>query len=156
MEHKTLGAALEAEHRDIDGGIEAYLAQPADGVGTTGTLQRSLAGLRRHIYLEEEFLFPPLKTAGLMGPIFVMEREHGTLWNIMDRLDELITEQDAAAARDTCIRLLGLLEKHNAIEEKVIYGQADELLNSSEGTALSGFMESGSMPTGWVARSAGK
>ena len=115
MEHKTLGAALEAEHRDIDGGIEAYLGQPADGVGTTGTLQRSLAGLRRHIYLEEEFLFPPLKTAGLMGPIFVMEREHGTLWNIMDRLDELITEQDAAAARDTCIRLLGLLEKHNAM-----------------------------------------
>lgn len=156
MEHKTLGAALEAEHRDIDGGIEAFLAQPADGIGTSGILQRSLTGLRRHIYLEEEFLFPPLKTAGLMGPIFVMEREHGALWNFMDRLDELISEQDSAAARDACAALLELLERHNAMEEKVIYAQADELLNSSAGRALSEFMESGSMPAGWVANSARK
>lgn len=154
MEHKTLGAALEAEHHDIDDGIEAFLAQPTDRLELSEILARALTGLRRHIYLEEVFLFPPLKTAGLMGPIFVMEREHGELWKAMDQIDGLILEKEASAVHEACTSLLELLEKHNAMEEKTIYAQVDELLNSGAGAALSEFMGSGSMPEAWVARSA--
>lgn len=154
MEHRTLRTALEAEHRDIDGGIETFLEQASEELGSTEELRRSLAGLRRHIYLEEEFLFPPLKSAGLMGPIFVMEREHGALWKAMDEVDGLIAENDGTAVHKACTHMLEVLAKHNAMEEKVIYAQADELLDQSAGRKLLEFMESGSAPAGWVAHSA--
>lgn len=53
-----------------------------------------------------------------MGPTFGMERAYGALWIIMDELDEMIAEQDSAVARDVCTRLLELLEKLNAVEER--------------------------------------
>src|SRR5690606_28001461 len=110
LEH-PLATALEREHREIDSGIEQYAA--ADD-GDTSPLLGSLAGLRRHIYLEEKFLFPPLREAGLMMPILVMLREHGDLWRSMDALESLIAD---GAARDTvteaCRELLGKLDKHN-------------------------------------------
>src|SRR3546814_387339 len=94
MGSETLGAALEREHREIDGGIEEFTANPAPGREQAEPLVRAMAGLRRHIYLEEEFLFPPLREAGMMMPIFVMLREHGELWNTMDAVDALL-EKDA-------------------------------------------------------------
>ena len=63
MESETLGAALEREHREIDGGIEAFIEGLPEGKDQTEPLLRSVNGLRRHIYLEEEFLFPPLREA---------------------------------------------------------------------------------------------
>ena len=87
MESVTLATALEREHREIDGGIEAYTAGLATGTSDTGPLLRAMNGLRRHIYLEEEFLFPPLRAGGLMVQLFVMVREHGELWKTMEALD---------------------------------------------------------------------
>ena len=58
-------------------------------------------GLRRHIYLEEEFLFPPLRAAGMMAPLFVMVRQHGELWDAMRALDALLAvDADADADAD--------------------------------------------------------
>jgi hypothetical protein len=45
VEQQTLGAALEAEHREIDGGLEAYLAATRAGQGRIETLVRSLSEL---------------------------------------------------------------------------------------------------------------
>ena len=154
MEQQTLGAALEAEHREIDGGIEAYLAADGTGQDQPDTLVRSLAGLRRHIYLEEELLFPPLKRSGLMGPIFAMEREHGQLWNVMAGIDSSIERGDSPGARAACTELLRLLDKHNTMEETVIYAQADELLDETASSSLGDFLDSGVLPADWSPRSA--
>lgn len=154
MEQQTLGAALEAEHREIDGGIEAYLAATGADQDQAEPLVHSLAGLRRHIYLEEEFLFPPLKKSGLMGPIFAMEREHGQLWDIMAGIDSSIERGDALGVRTACTALLALLDKHNAIEEKVIYSQADGLLDETASSTLGGFLGTGVLPADWSPRSA--
>ncbi|MGH3292466.1 MAG: hemerythrin domain-containing protein [Trebonia sp.] len=85
METESLAAALEREHHDIDQGIAAFTASPGD----PHPLVRAARALRRHIYLEEEFLFPPLGEAepALRAPVFVMLREHArygpcsTRWN---------------------------------------------------------------------------
>lgn len=156
MESLTLGQALEIEHRQIDGGIEAYVTSLDDPAGAhTGPLLASLTGLRRHIYLEEEFLFPPLKAAGLMGPIFVMLREHGMLWKQMDALDSLIqTSADPAELRNACNNLLSLLSDHNAKEEPIIYTQADEILDAAASGDLLAFLQNGTTPEGWVASAA--
>ena len=87
MVNDTLAAALEHEHREIDEGIEAFTSGQADAETQTAPLTRAMDALRRHIYLEEEFLFPPLRSAGLMAPVFVMLREHGEMWKTLDLLE---------------------------------------------------------------------
>ena len=164
MQSMTLGQALELEHRAIDGGIEAYIASLASAdTADPAPLLAALSGLRRHIYLEEEFLFPPLKAAGLMGPIFVMLREHGQLWRQMDTLDALLASgadsttpgngsalRNASALRTACTDLLSLLDAHNSKEEPIIYTQADELLGTTASGELLAFLAAGSTPDGWV------
>ena len=146
MAEETLAAALEREHHEIDAGIEKYTAS----VGETADVEAlagALAALRRHIYLEEEFVFPSLRAAGMLGPILVMLREHGELWTLMDQL-----EQDATLA--VCARLTARLDAHNTKEEPIVYPQMDAVLSEPAALELRRFLDSGSMPEGWVATQA--
>src|SRR6185437_7871464 len=102
MAGETLRAVLELQHREIDARIETYIAQPAGGVNRTASLNQAIAGLRRHIYLEERFLFPALRDAGLIAPVFVMIREHGKMWQTLDRLEP---EVEDGAADATALEL---------------------------------------------------
>lgn len=147
MNATTLRAALEREHREIDGGIEAFIAAP----DSPALVIRSMEGLRRHIYLEEEFLFPPLREAGMMVPIMVMLREHGELWRTMEALEQLLADQaEPAATLDRCRDLLAQLDRHNSKEEPIIYPRADEVLAEQASAELSAFLNDGRMPEGWV------
>lgn len=152
MAEDTLEAALEREHRAIDGGIEQF---SAGGGADWEPLLRSMFGLRRHIYLEERFLFPPLREAGMMMPVMVMLREHGELWRSMAALDGLLAE---SAARETvlgaCRELLAQLDKHNSKEEPILYARADAVLSPTASAELSAFIDEGRLPEGWVCESA--
>jgi regulator of cell morphogenesis and NO signaling len=152
----ALGAALEREHREIDAGIEAFLAGQAGGQPRTEPLRQAIGALRRHIFLEEEFLFPPLRGAGLVAPIFVMLREHGEIWDTLDALDaQLAINPGAAAMSEICRTLLEQLERHNAKEELIVYPQADAVLTAAASARLSSFLATGQMPEGWVCQRAG-
>lgn len=155
MAEKTLAAALEKEHRDIDGGIEEYTESISAGGGDPEPLRRSMAGLRRHIYLEEVFLFPPMR-AGMMMAIMVMLREHGELWDSMDEIERMLDQDtDDATRQNACRELLALLDKHNSKEEPIIYTQADDVLSAEASGELADFLDSGTMPEGWVCEQAG-
>ncbi|WP_067793586.1 hemerythrin domain-containing protein [Actinomadura formosensis] len=151
MGSETLSAVLEREHREIDEGIEVFAAGLTQGGRDTAPLKRALEGLRRHIYLEEEFLFPPLREAGLMAPVFVMLREHGELWRTMDRLEAEAAEGTGAdEVRRLCDELLGMLDRHNSKEEPILYPQADAVLAPEAADRLHRFIASGRTPDGWV------
>ncbi|MFC0865361.1 hemerythrin domain-containing protein [Sphaerimonospora cavernae] len=155
MESGTLSSALEREHREIDEGIETFVEGLAEGGEDTTPLKRAMEGLRRHIYLEEEFLFPPLREAGMMAPVFVMLREHGEIWQTMDRLDAEMGKGVAAdPLRGLCAELLGRLEQHNSKEEPIIYPQADAVLTPEATDHLQSFIASGRIPEGWVCQRA--
>jgi regulator of cell morphogenesis and NO signaling len=155
MSENTLATALEREHREIDGGLEEYSAALATGNADPAPLQRSLGGLRRHIYLEEQFLFPPLSAAGMMMPIMVMLREHGELWRAMAAIDALLAEKaDADTVLGACRDLLSLLDKHNSKEEPIIYPRAGEGLSAETGAELGAFIDGGQMPEDWVCEGA--
>lgn len=146
----TLSDALEREHRDIDGGIEEYSTGLTHNETDPAPLLRAMRGLRRHIYLEEEFLFPPLKKGGLVMPIFVMLREHGELWDAMDALDDMLTSDAAAdTLHNACSELLAKLDAHNSKEEPIIYSEADAALDADTTTRLHDFLQNGTMPEGW-------
>jgi hemerythrin-like domain-containing protein len=152
----TLATALEREHREIDAGIEAFLASLADGQPRPEPLVRAMQALRRHIYLEEQFVFPPLREAGMVAPIFEMLREHGEIWDTMAATDrEIARDGDGAAMSEVCRGLLEQLERHNAKEEPIIYPQADAVLTGDAGTELREHLAAGRLPEGWVCARAG-
>lgn len=155
MTAERLAAALEREHHEIDAGIEAFLDRREDGEPRVQGLRQAIEALRRHIYLEEAFLFPPLQDAGLVAPIFVMLREHGEIWKTMDALDAQMRDRtECGPSEHNCRELLAQLEPHNSKEEAVIYPQADTMLPEETDAALREFLTSGETPSGWACRQA--
>lgn len=154
MADETLSAALEREHQQVDAGIGAFLEKldggsvDADGLGAT------LAALRRHIYAEEQILFPPISKGAQMMSVFGMIRGHGEIWRTMDALDELVggpaDPADRDKMREAGQRLLALLADHNKVEEPVIYPAADAGLAPEVTAELADFLGNGRMPDGWV------
>ncbi|MDG3012028.1 hemerythrin domain-containing protein [Rhodococcus sp. D2-41] len=154
MADQTLGAALEREHREIDGDVEKFVTAIGAGETRIDALGRAMVSLRRHIYLEEEFLFPPLKAAGMMGPVMVMLKEHGQMWQTMADLDVRLAELDggdATAVETLCRELVGELQEHNGKEELILYPQADAVLDVEASADLEDFLAGGTMPEGWAA-----
>jgi len=154
---ETLAVALEREHREIDQGIEAFLASRAQGQGHIVPLRQAIEALRRHIFLEEEFLFPPLRAAGMVAPIFVMLREHGEIWDTLDVIESQLRAgggDGPLAAR--CQALLDQLERHNSKEEPIVYPEAEAVLATEATAELRELLAAGQIPDGWVcARASG-
>ena len=142
---ESLAAALEREHHEIDAGIAAFTAAPAD----RESLARVIRALRRHIYLEEEFLFPLLREAepGLAAPLFVMLREHAQIWATLDSLDR---HPDAGTGPALCRQLAIRLLHHNLKEEKILYPRADDALPAAAAGRLRALLGSAEPPGGWV------
>jgi regulator of cell morphogenesis and NO signaling len=155
----SLAAALEHEHQQIDRGIEDFSAALAAGENRPEPATLAIRALRRHIYLEEEFLFPALREAGLVAPVIVMLREHGQIWRSLDALESDVANGTVGAATlGVCRQLAVQLLHHNLKEEKILYPQADRVLTASASTELTSFLEFGRLPEGWVcerARSGG-
>ena len=145
MQTEPLAAALEREHHEIDAGIAAFSASPGD----PQPLARAARALRRHIYLEEEFLFPLLRQAepGLMAPVLVMLREHAQIWATLDALER---EPSPGTAPSLCRRLTVQLLHHNLKEEKVLYPRADDALPPAAAGRLRAFLGSAELPEGWM------
>lgn len=145
MEIESLAVALEREHREIDAGIAAFTASP----GSRQPLVGAIHALRRHIYLEEEFLFPLLRAAepGLAAPVFVMLREHAQIWV---KLDALERDPNGSAGQALCHELASRLLDHNLKEEQVLYPRADDVLPPATADRLRVFLDSGELPEGWV------
>ena len=147
MEIGSLAMALEREHHEIDAGIAAFTAAPGD----RQPLAHAIGALRRHMYLEEEFLFPLLRQAepGLAAPVFVMLREHAQIWATLDLLERepgTGTGTGLALCRQLSVRLL----HHNLKEEKILYPRADDVLPPAAAGRLRAFLGSGELPGGWV------
>jgi iron-sulfur cluster repair protein YtfE (RIC family) len=147
MEIESLAAALEREHHEIDAGIAAFTAAPGD----RQPLARASRALRRHIYLEEEFLFPLLREAepGLAAPVFVMLREHAQIWATLDSLEhelDIGTDPGFRLCRQLTVQLL----HHNLKEEKILYPRADDALPAPAAGRLRTFLSSAELPEGWV------
>jgi len=157
MSDENLSAALEREHQEVDAGIGAFLEKLDAGSIDVDTLSATLAALRRHIYAEEQILFPPISKGAQMMSVFGMIRGHGEIWRTMDALDDLADNAtDHDALREACQRLLALLADHNKVEEPVIYPAADTGLPPETAAELSEFIRTGQMPDGWIcAKAAG-
>lgn len=154
MTGMTVAQVLTREHREIDAGIEEFLAGLDRGEVHPEPLRTAFAALQRHIYVEEEYLFPPIRQAGLMMPIMVMVREHGTLWKQMAEITALLDADEAppvdgpVVAR--CRELLGQLDQHNSKEEPIVYPHTATEITEPDAVAVIELLDSGKTPEGWV------
>jgi iron-sulfur cluster repair protein YtfE (RIC family) len=149
--HESLSGALVREHREIDDAIESCAGAASPGADERAGLKRAVDELRHHIYAEEELLFPPLRQAGMVGPILVMLHEHGEMWPLLDTLDdELADGADGALLRTTCGQLLAVLQRHNPKEEQILYPEADRTLDGDASRDIHEFLDAGQMPADWT------
>ena len=145
---ETLAEALEREHREIDAALARFTEAPQE---RAAEFTRAAAALRRHIYLEEEFLFPALREIGLMAPVFVMLREHGEMWRTLDALSLEVRAEPAGPAVKELMRELEVrLQHHNMKEERILYPQGEDALGEADAQQLRGFLVDGTMPHDWV------
>lgn len=155
MPDRVLSAELMRQHREIGTAMECFIETLDRGNRQPELLRATLDALRRHIYLEEIFLFPPIRKAGIMTPVFMM-REHGELWRTMEALTRLLADGTGGPRlEDTCDELLDRLHKHNFKEEPVVYLHADYDLPAPTSAQLTRFVVTGRIPDGWVCQQAG-
>jgi hemerythrin-like domain-containing protein len=137
----TVADYLGWDHDRLDALCErAFQARARGASDEARALAAEFAsGLRRHIGLEEELLFPEFeRLAGMSphaGPTAVMRHEHRRIEGFLATLERTIGEA-GAQADEARAGLLGVLVGHNVKEEQVLYPTADRLLGDSARRAL--------------------
>lgn len=155
MPPNDVADALTREHHVVDSAIANFINDLDRGELRAEPLLEAIRLLRRHIYIEEEFLFPPVRQAGMLMPILVMLREHGQLWRAMDELVDFLKDPvDQERAVSTCRSVLSQLEQHNLKEEPIVYPRAAIDLSAEASAELMRFLHSGHTPDGWICQQA--
>jgi len=129
-----LAEFFEQDHRDCDArwaDVEELL-DTEDIEAARPAWQRYLAGMQRHIAMEEEVLFPAFEEASGIhdaGPTAVMRLEHQQIRTLLGEINETIEAGDCERALEVGDTLLMLIQNHSAREEKALYPMAESLLS---------------------------
>ena len=128
-----LAAFFEQDHRDCDArwvDVEELL-DTEDIDAARPAWQKFEAGLRRHMAMEEEVLFPAFESAARMddgGPTAAMRMEHQQMRGLLDQIGAAMESGDAEQAMDIGDTLLMLMQQHSNKEEGMLYPMAESVL----------------------------
>lgn len=128
-----LAAFFEQDHRDCDArwvDVEELL-DTEDMDAARPAWQKFDAGLRRHIAMEEEILFPAFEAASGMGsggPTAAMRMEHQQMRGLLGQIAKAMEAGNAEQAMATGDTLLMLIQQHNIMEEGTLYPMAENIL----------------------------
>jgi len=128
-----LTAFFEQDHRDCDArwaDVEELL-DTQDVDAARPAWQKFNTGMRRHLAMEEEVLFPAFESAARMaggGPTAVMRVEHQQMRGLLDQIESAMESGDTEQAMDIGDTLLMLIQQHNIKEEGMLYPMAENVL----------------------------
>ncbi len=80
-------------------------------------VEKIVSSLMKHIYLEENILFPGLPD-DLTSDVEYLEREHGEIFRLLRKIKH---EDGSESVRNMLSGLLKILIEHNSFEESFIY-----------------------------------
>jgi hemerythrin-like domain-containing protein len=127
---------LSWDHDRLDGILSEATRHVEQGdLGQARSLFVSFEeGLRRHIRIEEELLFPLFESRTGMrnGPTAVMRAEHRLIEAELARMRQGLDAGDASEYASGLATLHGVLGPHNAKEEQVLYPTTDDMLDLLE------------------------
>lgn len=146
----SAGERLEHDHHRIDEGFARFAASLGGSDVDRDAYDDAATALRHHIYIEEVHHFPVVRAAGLMGPILVMLREHGEIWDLLDGIAAALDASRVDEARSLWPQLADVLEQHNMKEERIVYPAGDEALPPEVAAAITDELASGRTPAGWA------
>ena len=125
-------ACMEWDHDRLDSLLAAHGEALASGRMDEAAqrFREFSAGLRHHIRMEEEVLFPAFERrvhSGECGPTGVMRHEHRIIESLLDRMAAVLGWPIPGVAELESLRgdLLELLGEHNAKEEHIVYPLTD-------------------------------
>jgi hypothetical protein len=146
MAETSCSQLLANQHRQIDAGVKGIV----DGGGDAAALASSLALLRLHLHVEEVILFPPLVKSGLTMPVFLMKREHGQMWPLLESL-AAATANGAPAGpfHDELPQQYQLQQMQNPKEESIVYTALDRLQAQHPDESLAASVAAAQLPNDW-------
>ncbi len=140
-----LAAFFAQDHRDCDArwaDVEELL-DAADIDTARPAWQKFNVGMRRHLAMEEDVLFPAFDSRSGMGgggPTAMMRMEHQQMRGLLDQIGAAMEAGDAEEAMDIGDTLLMLIQQHNVKEEGMLYPMAQNML-AGEWTVLAAQLE---------------
>ena len=143
MEDENVEYFMTKDHQDTNEILDIVLKDSIKGVVDRESIAKVTEMLRRHIYIEEEILFPALPSDNDKDIEF-LEVQHGEVFRFLKSLN---SNNNADLIKDISKKLLDLLIEHNAFEESFIYGNFEKL--------DAAFIEKITFPVGWKCRYAG-
>ncbi|WP_126450912.1 hemerythrin domain-containing protein [Sulfodiicoccus acidiphilus] len=126
-----------AEEEDLLIQVEEAVERGEDALPKFEILE---ANLKRHIYAEEEILFPRIEDGSWRPVVEELMNQHCAIW---DGLREFKSNVGTSEAPKVLNRLYSLLKVHNSIEEGGVYGAVDDSMT----TPLD--LERVEVPLGW-------
>lgn len=152
----SAGQRLEHDHHRIDEGFARFADSLPGPAVDRGAFDDAATALRHHIYIEEMYHFPVVRASGLMGPILVMLREHGEIWDLLDQLEAALDDGRGADVTTLWPQLAGVLEEHNVKEERIVYPAGDAQLPADIAATIAEELSTGVTPEGWACEMAGR
>jgi len=139
---KSTTSYLSWDHDRLD--VLLVEATDALAAGRVGEARERFAefrtGLKRHIRMEEQVLFPAFERATGManGPTAVMRQEHRLIEAILEQMASSLASLPLPSDRLAALRaeLLSVLSQHNEKEEHIVYPLTDRNHLPSDREAL--------------------
>lgn len=134
---RTVTEYLQSDHRRLDGILNRFQSSVREGrwEDASGEFREFNHGLRRHIRIEEEILFPTFEEKTGMhdsGPTFVMKMEHKDIHELLDRILAAADARDEAGVDEGVDAFTNILANHNMKEENILYPESDAFLSGAE------------------------
>ena len=131
-----LASFFEQDHRDCDArwaDVEELL--DTEDIDTARPAWDKFdAGMRRHMAMEEEVLFPAFEEVTGMsggGPTAMMRMEHQQMKGLLDQIAVAMDSGDSQEALDIGDTLLMLVQQHNVKEEGMLYPMSENVLGGN-------------------------
>ena len=122
-EVESVSLILELQHRRLDDLFDRV--EIAIEIGSWSEARREFGqfrtALEEHLRIEEDFMFPSFEafTRAQGGPTAAMRDEHREIGRFLDAIEGLIGDEQPIGEIVTAFE--GLLERHNAKEERGLY-----------------------------------
>lgn len=138
---RTITEYLQTDHRRLDNiyGMFQEAIQDNRWEDASRDFRTFSLGLKRHIKIEEEILFPVFEEKTGMresGPTFVMKMEHTEIKELLDKIITGTDAKDGSSVSTASSSLMGILGDHNMKEEHILYPESDAFLSDSERTQV--------------------
>ncbi len=138
---------LIEDHRELDVKLEKLLDIISKGEIDPVLFAQISKSLKRHIYIEEEEIFPSIseRSNELRQRIAGLEMEHASIWMLLDRVENEISVRNVEKSPKYIEEISSILVSHNEQEEDKVY----PIISQNEKNSQKKITEY-EVPEGWV------